>query len=156
MRNMKPTTKKDLERQVKRKKKQVIFLIIVLVVIAINMAVDSYSNIKKGYGEYKNETILEEETTTSKITDGVIGFTTGILETDNSFFVKLLILLGFLYLLQISLHIAGDTLKLTLVLFVAVFRFGKYIHSKIAPSRQESAWLKLYLRVWKYLGLHNS
>lgn len=134
MKNMKLKTKDELLKEKQKLKRLFIIAVIVASLLILNWGWTQYNNLKEEINVAQNgnnHSTQEQKETSSKITENIKGFVYGILALEYPFFTKLLIFLGFIYLIQVMLSMTGDLIQLILIFVVGIYRGIKWGYHKL-------------------------
>lgn len=145
----------ELKKSYKRQKRLFVIFIVVIILLGFGYAKNTFfrstigvpddSNytdirvITMSYNQTCNQTIsIPIKSETGEITQGVINFFRDFVSMPFSFWTKLLILLGFLYLMQIIFAGVFDIVQLALLTGVGIWRMGKWVNRKLfSQSKNE-------------------
>ena len=133
MKNIRKPTLKEQNKKLKRKSKIFLGIIIIgLLYLAFNFGIDTYRSMNDVPDLDLNET--EDLSAVDYLQQGIIGGVKGIVESNHSFFIKLLIFLGAVYIVQVGFSITGDIIELVLIVGVSLYRGGKWVYKKLNRS----------------------
>jgi hypothetical protein len=149
-------TKIELKEEVKKYKKRskAFLLIIILLVLTASYGLYKYYNKQSSLmtGELKCneelEAILQNQTNQtlaqfkenvcddSELYKAIKEFFYAILKLDNNYFIKLLIFLGIIYLIQVGFSLLADIVEVIMLFFVLLKRIYKWIKSKFVKDKE--------------------
>ena len=142
---------KEIKKYKRRARALFIFLLIVGGVALVQIVQNMFQNVKSDptgnlVVNYINESILnktgtvttvnQDDSLTHSISKGISTFMDKLFSYPGSFWTKLFIFLGIVYLIQVIFSLIFDVIELILLAFVAVKRLVVWIYKKI--TRKES------------------
>jgi hypothetical protein len=138
----------ELEADKARKKKEVRKIIIIVIIVAI-ILVAIFSNdisdlffkqiLNTTLNTSSSNTTLNTSSSFSDIYGTVKGITMGVIESDKySWFIKLLIFLGAIYILQLALSVMFDIVEILALLYLLGTKIIKSIKKLFRPDNSKS------------------
>lgn len=128
-------------KYIKHEKRKIhLTYIIIIAVLAIlllwNIGTDFYDSIKEIEHDLDNNITQSDIDLKDKIASSVEGSVKGVLDSEHSFLVKLLIFMGVIYIINISFTLSSDVIETLLVMGMLVFKSGRFLY------RKTTGWIK--------------
>jgi len=147
MSSKKRKTKSELQEERNKFKKRFIFALILIAFLVIKVSIMHFSDIKQenNISSFNKSEInktfnqtnqVDKKGTSEKIANSISGFIEGVLELKYPFVIKLFIVLGVIYLIQVMFSITGDLIQMILASFIATKRGIKWIIKKIKGDKE--------------------
>ena len=150
----KTESKKDLEiKKYKRRSKGIFILLLIvgaacLMMILQNTLTQTNSSVIKQSTSYINKTnsstgqIETVKCENPSWVDNILSFIDRLFSYPTSFWTKLFIFLGVIYVIQIAISLTFDVVELILLVFVAIKRFVVWSYKKITGKDKKTEQLK--------------
>lgn len=150
----KTESKKDLEIKKYRRRSKSLFLVVLilgaicLVMILQSAFTQTNGSVIKQSTSYINKTnsstgeIEVIKCENPSLVDNILSFMDRLFSYPTSFWTKLFIFLGIVYVVQVAISLTFDVIELMLLVFVAIKRLLVWIYRKITGKDKKTEQLK--------------
>lgn len=150
----KTESKKDLEIKKYKRRSKSLFLVAVIVgaICLIMILQNAFTQINGSVIKQSTSYINKTNSSTGEIetvkcenpswVDNILSFIDRLFSYPTSFWTKLFIFLGVIYVIQIAISLTFDVIELFLLVFVAIKRFVVWCYKKITGKDKKNEQLK--------------